>query len=150
MLPIYLSSPAFNLTAMTSYINFNFMQYLRFSAFSAEYASAIAPPSPSDPEYDVDGPYDGPSWKQGLAETCFFYSQNVPTVGLLLPRAGLSLALLFAFSNTSPLFADSGLLNRRDSTFFNKDGTLTNYARGILIANASWAAWRTLVLSASW
>ncbi len=150
MLPVYLSSPAFNLTAMSSYINFSFMQYLRFSAFSVEYASAIAPPSPSDPEYDVDEPYEGPSWRQGLAETCFFYSQNLPTVGLLLPRAGLSLALLFAFSTASQLFVDSGLPNRRDATFFNTDGTLTNYARGILIANAAWAAWRTLVLFVSW
>jgi hypothetical protein len=46
--------------------------------------------------------------------------------------------------------ADAGL-NHRDGTFFRSaDGTLTNYARGILIANAAWAAWRAIVLLCSW
>lgn len=87
-----------------------------------------------------------------LAETFWFYSQNLPTVALLLPRGGLSLALLLAFSSPVPgtiALADAGL-NNRDSTFFRDDGALTNYSRGVLIANAAWTAWRFLVLFISW
>ncbi|KAF8172272.1 hypothetical protein BJ912DRAFT_932469 [Pholiota molesta] len=154
MLPIYLSSPAFNYAAMTSYTNFSFLQHLRFSAFaSSEHAGAI-PPSPSDPDHDIDDLADENqgSWKQGLAETCFFYSQNLATVALLLPRAGLSLALLFAFSSAAPVlpFVVSNNFSNRDGTFFQQDGALTDYARGLLIANAAWTAWRLLVLLVSW
>lgn len=38
-------------------------------------------------------------WKQFIAESCWFYSQNLPTVSMLVPRAGLVLALLFTFSS---------------------------------------------------
>jgi hypothetical protein len=35
---------------------------------------------------------------------------------------------------------------RRDRTFFDKNtGALSAYAKGVLIANAAWAAWWTLV-----
>ena len=89
----------------------------------------------------------------GLAETFYFYSQNLPTVALLMPRAALCLALLFAFSSPDPsavALADAGI-SRRDGTFFRAaDGTLTDYARGVLIANAAWTAWRVLVLLISW
>lgn len=153
MLPIYLSSPAFNYAAMTSYTNFSFLQHLRFSAFSpSEHAGAI-PQSPSDPDHDVDDLDESQgSWKQGIAETCFFYSQNLATVALLLPRAGLSLALLFAFSSAAPVlpFVISSNFSSRDETFFRQDGALTDYARGLLIANAAWTAWRILVLLVSW
>ncbi|KAF9523314.1 hypothetical protein CPB83DRAFT_887000 [Crepidotus variabilis] len=138
------------MAAMTSYTNFSFLQHLRYSAFVPDAADAIAPQSASDPDQDVDGSYEGSSLKQGLAETCFLYSQNTPTVALLLPRAGLSLALLLAYWTVQPLFVNSGTTNKRDRTFFREDGTLTNYARGVLIANAAWAAWRILVLIVSW
>ena len=146
MLPIYLSSPAFNYAAMTSYTNFSFLQHLRFSAFFPE--PAPTPQSPSDPEYDAY--YDGSQspWKSGIAETCFFYSQNLPTVAMLLPRAGLSMALLFAFSNPPPFAIPS--VSLRDQTFFKSDGSLTDYSRGVLFANAAWTGWRLLVLIASW
>ena len=131
IVPLYLSSSGFNFVCMTSYTNFCFMQYLRFSAFFGENGSL----------------------RDGLAETFWFYSQNLPTVALLLPRAGLSLALLLAFSKPNPEFvavAQVGF-NARDKTFFRaSDGTLTDYARGILIANAAWTAWRILVLFMSW
>jgi hypothetical protein len=146
MLPIYLSSSAFNYAAMTSYNNFSFLQHLRFSAFFPEPVPNRQPPS--DPEHDAY--YDGSQspWKSGIAETCFFYSQNLPTVAMLLPRAGLSMALLFAFSSPSAFPTPS--VNLRDQTFFKSDGSLTDYARGILIANAAWTGWRLLVLIASW
>jgi hypothetical protein len=130
MLPIYLSSPAFNLVAMTSYTNFCFVFRIRYSAFFGESGGL----------------------RHYLAETCWFYSQNLPTVALLLPRAGLSLALLLSFSAPQPgtiALADEGT-SIRDSTYFRGDGSLTGYARGVLIANATWTAWRFLVLVASW
>jgi hypothetical protein len=124
MIPLYLSSSGFNLVSMTSYTNFCFMHHLRTSAFLTH----------DDEDADL---------RDGLAETCWFYSQNLPTVALLLPRAGLSLALLLAFSNPSPAvvaLANEGDLGR-DGTFFrSSDGSLTAYARGVLVANAAWTA----------
>ena len=148
ILPIYLSSSAFNYAAMTSYAYFSFLQHVRFSAFFPE--PAPTPQSPSDADDDLHEYYDGSQtlWKSGIAETCFFYSQNLPTVALLLPRAALSMALLFAFSN--PPASTNSAVSRRDRTFFNPDGSLTNYARGVLFANAAWTGWRLLVLIASW
>ena len=107
------------------------MQYIRYSAFFGENGGL----------------------RDGLAETFWFYSQNLPTVALLLPRAGLCVALLLSFSSTNPDYV--GLIeagfNGRDSTFFRaSDGTLTDYARGVLFANAAWTAWRALILFISW
>ena len=146
MLPIYLSSSAFNYAAMTSYNNFSFLQHIRFSAFFPE--PAPTPQSPSDPEYDAHDDGSQSSWKSGIAETCFFYSQNLPTVAMLIPRAGLSMALLFAFSSPAVFAIPS--VSLRDQTFFRSDGSLTDYARGVLFANAAWTGWRLLVLIASW
>lgn len=131
ILPLYLSSSAFNLVSMSSYSSFCFMQHIRYAGFFG----------------------DNGSLRDGFAETFWFYSQNLPTVALLLPRAALSLALLFAFTSPQPglvALADAGISNR-DATFFRSaDGTLTSYARGVLIANAAWTAWRILVLLCSW
>ena len=131
ILPIYLSSPAFNFVSLSSYTNFCFMYHIRASAFSGEKGSL----------------------RDGLAETFYYYSQNVPTVGLLLPRAALSLALLLAFWSPQAgelVLTDSGT-SPRDGTYFrSSDQTLTDYARGVLIANAAWTAWRILVLFISW
>lgn len=152
MLPIYLSSSAFNYAAMSSYTHFSFLQHIRFSAFTSGNTDAGA--SSSDPTPDLDDFHNENqgSWKQGIAESCFFYSQNLSTVALLLPRAGLSLALLFSFSSATqiPVFSTSASFMQRDSTFFRQDGSLTDYARGVLIANAAWTAWRILVLLVSW
>lgn len=136
---------------MTSYTHFSFLQHVRFSAFFPD--PAPTPQSPSDTDYDLDEYYDSSQnpWKSGIAETCFLYSQNLPTVALLLPRAALSMALLFAFSKP-PASTNSTVsaVSPRDQTFFKPDGSLTNYARGVLFANAAWTAWRLLVLIASW
>jgi 3-oxoacyl-ACP reductase-like protein len=97
------------------------------------------------------------SLRDALAETCYFYAQNLPTIVTLLPRAGLALALLLSFF--SPENRPGGLslsdvdqsIARRDGTFFDKNtGALSAYAKGVLIANAAWAAWRTLILLFSW
>ncbi|KAG7085525.1 hypothetical protein E1B28_003084 [Marasmius oreades] len=130
--PIYTSTPARNLASMTSYTTFSFLLHIRYSAFI---------------------PARGGSIRDGLAETFYFYSQNLPTVALLLPRAGLSLALLLAFSTPDPnvlTLVSQGSSAGRDATFFNRDGTLTAYASGILKANVAWTLWRALVLLISW
>ncbi|KAJ4493554.1 hypothetical protein C8J55DRAFT_554991 [Lentinula edodes] len=128
--PIYLSSPAFTFASLTSYSNFCFLQHLRYTAFFGEHGGI----------------------RDGLAETFWFYSQNLPTVALLLPRAGLSLALLLSFSSSAAgniALADAGI-SLRDATFFRDNGALTDYAQGVLIANAAWTAWKILVLFTSW
>ncbi|KAL0071100.1 hypothetical protein AAF712_001658 [Marasmius tenuissimus] len=130
--PIYTSSPARHLASLTSYSNFCFLQYIRLSAFL---------------------PARGGSIRDGFAETLYFYSQNLPTVALLLPRAGLSLALLLAFWTSDPnvlSLVGQGFKTGRDGTFFHQDGTLTGYARGVLAANVAWTVWRALVLLLSW
>ncbi|CAL1702863.1 unnamed protein product [Somion occarium] len=145
ILPLYLSSPGFNFVSMTSYTNFCFMYFIRSSAF-APFASTSSSVSQHE-----EPPHSG-SLRDGLAETFYFYSQNLPTVALLAPRATLSLALLLAFSSPLPFpQGDTGIFSKRDGTFFRaEDGTLTSYARGVLIANAAWTAWRILVLLVSW
>jgi hypothetical protein len=132
ILPIYMSSSAFNLASMTCYNTYSFLQYLRFAAFHPE---------------------QGGNLRDGLSETCWYYSQNTATVALLLPRAGLSLALLLTFASAQPnllALGNTGIAPR-DKTFFRpQDGALTAYARGVLIANAAWTAWRTIVFLISW
>lgn len=132
IIPIYLSSPAFNLASMTSYNTYSFLQHIRSTAW--------------DPER-------GGSIRDGIAETCWYLSQNTANIALLLPRAGLCLALLLTFSSSQPgtlALADSGSI-RRDRTFFSpRDGTLSGYAEGVLIVNAAWTAWRTLVWLCAW
>ncbi|KAI5823653.1 hypothetical protein K523DRAFT_357477 [Schizophyllum commune Tattone D] len=131
MLPIYMSSPAFNLASITSYSNFCFLHHLRYAAFFGENGS----------------------FRDGLAETCWYYAQNLPTVALLLPRAGLAIALLLSYSSpqTSEVLALRSGGPRRDGTFFHgDDGTLTAYAQGVLYANAAWTGWRIVVLFGSW
>ena len=132
IIPIYLSSPAFNLASMTSYNTYSFLWHIRSTAWNPERGGSV---------------------RDGIAETCWYLSQNTANIALLLPRAGLCLALLLTFSSSQPgtlALAASGSI-RRDRTFFNsQDGTLSGYAEGVLIANAAWAAWRTLVWFCAW
>ncbi|SCV72835.1 BQ2448_4372 [Microbotryum intermedium] len=79
-------------------------------------------------------------------ETCYYYSQGWPTLLLLAPRAGLSLALLLLFGTTAYGTA-SALASTRDSAYFNTDGTLTSFSVGFLMANLAWAAWHLLLWS---
>ncbi|TFY58149.1 hypothetical protein EVG20_g8264 [Dentipellis fragilis] len=144
IVPLYLSSPAFNFVSMTSYSNFCFMQHIRISAFPGMNPTAALPSNET-------------SLRDALAETCYFYSQNLPTVALLLPRAGLSLALLLTFWSPEQLpgglaFSDiDQSIGKRDGTFFDQNtGALSGYAKGVLAANAAWTAWRILVLLVSW
>ena len=131
ILPIYLSVPASNLVSVRSYSHFCFMQYIRLNAFRKS---------------------DDGSISNGIAEQCYRFSQNLPTVILLLPRAAICLALLLAFSSpgSAAVASSNAGSEPRDATYFNGDGALTRYGRGILIFNAVWIAWRVLVLLASW
>ena len=117
---------------MTSYNTYSFLRHIRSTSWDQERGGSI---------------------RDGIAETCWYFSQNTANIALLLPRAGLSLALLLTFSSSQPgtlALADSGNL-RRDRTFFNSEtGTLSGYAEGVLIANAAWTAWRTLVWLCAW
>lgn len=132
IIPIYLSSPAFNLASMTSYNTYSFLRYIRSTAWDQERGGSI---------------------RDGIAETCWYLSQNTANIALLLPRAGLCLTLLLTFSSSQPgtlALADTGSIPR-DRTFFNPDdGTLSGYAKGVLIANAAWTAWRALVWLCAW
>ncbi|TCD63793.1 hypothetical protein EIP91_004944 [Steccherinum ochraceum] len=151
MLPLYLSSPAFNLVAMSSYVNFCFMYYVRLSAFRPFTSSTTTHTVTHGKTERIQSHAGSP--RSGLAETFYFYSQNLPTVALLVPRAALSLALLLTYSGQAAArlpAGDDGVLGRRDGTFFRENGTLTGYAKGVLIANAAWSAWRILVLLVSW
>ncbi|EKM51050.1 uncharacterized protein PHACADRAFT_32092 [Phanerochaete carnosa HHB-10118-sp] len=141
VLPIYLSTPARRLAALTSYTHFCFLQHIRLSAWSSPTSASASASASSGGVRD------------GLAEACYAHAQNLPTVALLLPRAGLALAALLAFSDAQPGelgLADAGV-RPRDGTFFRAaDQTLTAYARGVLVANAAWTAWRAVVLLVSW
>ena len=140
ILPIYLSSPAFNFVAMSSYDHFCFLQHILDSAFPSVNSSVILP--------SAEG-----SLRDALAETCYLYAQNLTTIVTLLPRAGLVFALLLSFFSPENfpgglLLSDVGQsIARRDGMFFDKNmGALSTYARCVLIANAAWAAWRMLLL----
>ncbi|KZV67016.1 hypothetical protein PENSPDRAFT_688528 [Peniophora sp. CONT] len=144
IMPLYLSAPAFNFVSMTSYNNFCFFQHIRAAAVPHGRAHAVLP--------SAEG-----AWRDALAESFYFYSQNLPTVALLLPRAGITLAVLLGFWSPTPLPDGQSLANvssavsMRDGTFFDSQtGGLSGYAKGVLAASAAWAAWRILVLLISW
>lgn len=172
ILPIYLSWPAHNLVALTSYTHFCFFVYIhqsarppwpsfapfRKSSTSLPISPLAASPLPSHASANpTPSPPRSPSHSSGsssslrafsdyIAETCYWRAQNTPTVLLLLPRAALSLSLLLAFSAST---ADTDAAPPRDPTYFDANGTLTGYARGVLWANAVWTAWRAVVLLGS-
>jgi hypothetical protein len=110
---------------MSSYATFCFLQHVR-------YAPLLSNPS---------------TLRSFLAETFYFYSQNLPTVALLLPCAAVSRCFSFSQPDVSVVaFANAGV-DYRDATFFRVgDGILTDYAIGVLIANAAWMAGKVLVL----
>ncbi|KAH6904908.1 hypothetical protein BKA70DRAFT_1373297 [Coprinopsis sp. MPI-PUGE-AT-0042] len=95
------------------------------------------------------------TWRDGLAETFNLYSQNLPNVLVLVPRAAMALGLVLAFSPAlmpeGSIRASSTNAYNRDPAFFRKsDGLLTQYSLGVLYANIAWTAWRSLVLLCSW
>ena len=82
---------------MSSYDHFCFLQYNRSSAFPYIDTSMVLS--------SAEG-----SLGDALAETCYFYAPNLPTIVMLLPRAGLALMLLLSFlhpENTGVLSASA-------------------------------------------
>ncbi|KAN0115718.1 hypothetical protein V8E52_006664 [Russula decolorans] len=128
---------------MLSYDHFCFLQHICSSAFPYVNSGAVLP--------SAEG-----SLRDALAETCYLYAQNLPTIVTLLPHAGLAIALLISFFSPENLPGGLSLSDvdqsnaHRDGTFFDKNtGALSTYAKCVLIANAAWAAW-SLVLLFSW
>ncbi|KAG9119946.1 hypothetical protein FRC07_004792, partial [Ceratobasidium sp. 392] len=80
----------------------------------------------------------------GLAEWCYARSQAAPTVATLVPRAGIAAAALFSF--WAPQTSGRGGTEMRDGAFFRSNGTLTGFARGVLLANVAWVLARALVV----
>ena len=109
-----MSSLAFNFVAMSSYDHFCFLQHIHSSEFPHVNSSAVLP--------SAEG-----SLRDALADTHYFYAQNLPTIATLLPRPGLALALLL--SSFSPENIPGGLslsdvdhsVGGRDGTFFDKN-----------------------------
>jgi hypothetical protein len=125
-MPIYCSSSAFILTATRS-----------FSLYSLLYRTRL-----------------GASRTDFLIESCWFYSQNWPTLLTLLPRA-IILAILLALYNPTSASARPTLSQQvgsiRDPVYFNVDtGLLTDFAYIISLVYAGWIIWRFVVLLTSW
>ncbi|KIJ53404.1 hypothetical protein M422DRAFT_43065 [Sphaerobolus stellatus SS14] len=170
ILPIYLNSAAHDLAALTSYSNFCFLSYIRRSARpsirsiffprsptpslnlpQAQLGSSpplsASPHSPTPPPVETASQTSSSSsasfilfqFSDYIAEKCYWRAQNWPTVALLIPRAALCVAALLQ----RPAGPNAG----RDTTYFDTDtGALSGYAKGILLANAAWTAWRFLVM----
>ncbi|KAG9083083.1 hypothetical protein FRC06_004703, partial [Ceratobasidium sp. 370] len=85
----------------------------------------------------------------GLAEWFYARTQGAPTVATLIPRAGICAAALFSFWEPQAIGAVSGgagVGGMRDGAFFRSNGTLTGFARGVLLANVAWVLARALLV----
>lgn len=111
------------MACLSSFHNFSFLWRTRLAPFQSSNPLAIS--------------VRGTKWTDGVAETFSWYSQNWPTVLLLLPRAGLSLAILLLYGTTAygGATAAGGTESGRDSAYFVQgSGNLTGFAIGILLA----------------
>lgn len=172
VLPIYLSSPAHDLAALTSYNHFCFFAYIRRSARPSLHTLfrptpplptqipphlASSPPlSPSptaSPPAHLTAVSDTTSQATSSTSASFILSQFSDYIAEKCywraqnwPTVALLLpraALSLAILLQRPVGPDAG----RDPTYFDAEtGALTGYARGILFTNAAWTAWRCLVM----
>lgn len=94
---------------------------------------------------------EGRNVSQFIAESCWFYSQNMPTIVTLVPRLALTLALYLAFvgPSTGATLGSNNSLGR-DGTFFGGHGELSGYAKVIVWLQIAWGLWRSIVLLGSW
>ncbi|GAA6018135.1 hypothetical protein JCM10207_006090 [Rhodosporidiobolus poonsookiae] len=127
---VYAGAASYNLACVRSYSVFSFLWRVRLAPFQSSSALAVA--------------VEGTTWTDGVKETLSWYKQNWPTVLLLLPRAGISVAILFLYDTTAYGSSTVTTLSR-DSAYFDRDGTLSSFAAGVLFANTVWAALRLLV-----
>jgi hypothetical protein len=129
---------------MSSYDHFCLLQHIRSSAFPYVNSSAALPSAAG-------------SLHDALAEMCYFYAQNLPTIVTLGHSSRVQAWPSRRFSRSSVLRISlvgyySWTLIRvsraaMESSFDKNVGALSAHAKGVLIANA---AWRTLVLLLSW
>lgn len=122
-LPIYLSTHAFNLTSIKSFSLHSLLYRTRFQASRRDF------------------------W----IETCWFASQNWPTILTIIPRGIILTIFLVIYNPTSnenriPL---NGQI--RDSVYFNPgNGLLTSFSYIVLLINTAWIACRFILLITSW
>ncbi|KAM0790980.1 hypothetical protein ACM66B_004282 [Microbotryomycetes sp. NB124-2] len=128
---VYRSAAGFNYACMSKYERFCFMWRVRLAPFHKS--------------GKIGRMVKGTTFSDGVADSCYWYAQNWPTVVLLVPRAGLSLALLLLFGTTAYGSANVGP-TERDNAYFRLNGTLTNFAQGVLLTNCVWAALRLLIV----
>jgi hypothetical protein len=87
---------------------------------------------------------------------CYFYVQNLPTIVMPLPRAGLAVVLLLSFFSAENIPGGHHsrtlirVLRTAMKRFFTRMREFCAYAKGVFIVNAAWAAWEILVLLLSW
>ncbi|GAA5824684.1 hypothetical protein JCM11251_005300 [Rhodosporidiobolus azoricus] len=127
---VYSGAASFNLACVRSFDIFSFLWRVRLAPLLPNSVLAQA--------------VEGTKRADGVKETLAWYSQNWPTVFLLIPRAGLSVAVLLLYSTTA-YGSSTAVTISRDNAYFGTDGALTGFAAGVLFANSAWAAWRLLV-----
>ncbi|KAI5477314.1 zeaxanthin epoxidase [Pseudohyphozyma bogoriensis] len=126
---VYRGAMAFNYGCMRDYRYFSLLWRIRLAPFQSRGALNVP----------------GSTWVDGVIETSAWYIQNWPTVLLLIPRAGLSLAILLLYGTTA-YGNDVGQQMIRDGGYFQDDGTLTLFASAVLLANLAWAGYRLLIV----
>ena len=129
---VYAGAHSFNVGCLQSFSYFSFLWRVRFAALSK----------------DSDLSVGGGTSLDFLLETFSWYRQNYPTVLLLLPRAGLSLAVLLLYGTTAYGSASMASMTR-DSAYFGANGVLTGFASGVIMTNLAWAAWRVFLVAAA-
>ncbi|BGP10959.1 hypothetical protein JCM10049v2_006853 [Rhodotorula toruloides] len=132
---IYQGAASYNLACLRSYGVFSFLWRVRLAGLF--------------PRTALGRSVDGPSRLDGIKESCQWYRQNWPTVLLLLPRAGLTCAVILLYNTTAYGPTAAAVATSRDSAYFATDGTLSPFAFGVLMTNAVWAAWRLVLVVAA-
>ncbi|KDN44383.1 hypothetical protein K437DRAFT_138993 [Tilletiaria anomala UBC 951] len=127
ILSIYLSSTAYTLCSLKSYSHYSFLHRIRWSATSTDF----------------------------FIETCWYYSQNWPTIITLIPRAIICIIVLVLYNPSgtlsSTLSSTPGLMSARDPFFFDSaTDLLSTYASIVLVVYLGWVSWRALVLVVSY
>ncbi|BGP27237.1 proteophosphoglycan ppg4 [Rhodotorula toruloides] len=129
---IYKGAASYNLACLRSFGVFSFLWRVRLAGLF--------------PRMALGRSVDATSRLDGIKETFQWYRQNWPTVLLLLPRAGLTCAVILLYNTTAYGPTAAATATSRDSAYFATDGTLSPFALGVLMANAVWAAWRLVLV----
>lgn len=112
VMPIYLSSPAFVLTAIKDYSLYSLLYRARASG----------------------------TRRDALIESFWYYSQNWPTVITLVPRGVISAIVLVLYKPTGPALVTAG--PRDPFYFNQATERLSQYAFIVITIQAAWVAWK--------